>query len=294
VTEWIAHSKQALNMSSYRLCIFALGTSVIASSTAFSIPPPITLPLLHPSEITINLLPNSFHPTTTTTTLLSFTSQTYASISRIQFVVLLLFGSGPVLSGWQALPQVRNELDRYTLLQGGNTLGGPSLALTPIQATFLPATEPLRTKDVRHCVRVCPRAGDFPVSKLANPEATCAGRAEDLDKFVSQGVFVSALVGETGGCKCNPVAAESLWQAVSGGTSSFVTVERLDGKISAYRLAMEAVEEEEDWDGSLRFDLFKRHLGDAKMVKIRSIATLALLMGGTMGLILASGLKGFV
>lgn len=285
-------------MSSYRSIILALGTLVIVPTTAFFVPPLITLP--QPSEIiTADLLPHSFHHLTTsasTTTISSATSVSPASISRIQFVVLLLFGSGPVISGWNALPQVRNEMDRYTLLLGENdyTLGGPSLTLTPIQAAFFPATEPLRTRDVMRCIEVCPRARDFSVSKLANPEATCAGRAEDLSKFVYQDIFVSTLVGGKRR-KCNPMAAESLWQAVSGGTSAFASVEQVDDRIDAYRFEMGvsniSVEHE---DGSIRLELFKRDLGNAKLIKIRSIATLALLMGGTVGLVLASGLKGFL
>lgn len=197
------------------------------------------------------------------------------------------------MSGWQALPQVRKELDRYKLLEGGSTLGGPSLTLTSLQAAFHPATEPLLTNDVVHCIRVCPRATDFPVPKLINPEATCAGQPEDLAKFASRKIFVSTLI-ERKGCKCNPMAAESLWQAVSGGTSSFVSVEQLDKKIDDYRLAIEVGSGEFDGDGCSRLDLFKRDLGDAKVVKIRSIATLLMLMGGTMSLILATGLRGYL
>jgi len=197
------------------------------------------------------------------------------------------------MSGWQALPQVRKELDRYKLLEGGSTRGGQSLSLTPLQAAFFPATEPLRTNDMVHCIQVCPRAMDLPVPKLANPAATCAGQAEDLKKFVSQEIFVSTMVAKKR-YKCNPIAAESLWQAVSGGYSSFVSVEQLDKRIDDYRLAMEVTDGEYDGAGSSRLDLFKRDLGDAKLVKIRSIATLAILMGGTMSFILAAGIKGYL
>lgn len=93
---------------------------------------------------------------------------------------------------------------------------------------------------------------------------------------------------------CNPVAVESLWQALSGGTSTFVSMERVEERIEAYRSQMEGGGGDEDSDGSLRLGSFKQDLGDAKMVKIRGIGTLALLMGVTMSLTLASGLKGFL
>jgi len=195
---------------------------------------------------------------------------------QMQFYIYSMFGSGPLLSGLSCVPQIRKDLNTLKSLSGGATKGGETIDdLGPFQNAFLP--EPLCKADVLHSIKVCPST--FPVNDLANPDATCAGSPDELEKYVSHKAFTKTLVTKKG---CNPLVADRMYQALSGGSSKFVSIEKVNQKIQSYR------------ESDSPIALFSEDLGQANKVKVLSLVTFAALLGLVVELSLSSGMKAFL
>jgi len=222
--------------------------------------------------------PPFFDPSTSSTLLQPplLSDATYNADYQMEFYIYSLFGSGPLLSGLSCIPQIRKDFTTLQSLSGGPTKGGETIDnLNPMQKAFLP--EPLYVADVLHSIKVCPST--FPVNKLANPDATCAGSPDELQNYVSAKAFSETLVSKK---KCNPLVADRLYQAVSGGTSKFVSVDKVNEKLQGYRKSDSPI------------SLFAEDLGHANRVKIVSLLTFATLLGVVVELSLASGIKAFL
>eukprot|EP00546_Thalassionema_frauenfeldii_P018757 CAMPEP_0178897776 /NCGR_PEP_ID=MMETSP0786-20121207/1945_1 /TAXON_ID=186022 /ORGANISM="Thalassionema frauenfeldii, Strain CCMP 1798" /LENGTH=249 /DNA_ID=CAMNT_0020568385 /DNA_START=57 /DNA_END=806 /DNA_ORIENTATION=+ len=205
--------------------------------------------------------------------LLSAATAEASSEYQIQFFVYLAFGSGPLLTGLSSLPQIRDDYAAIQSLAGkGTRRGGPLMDLNPLEKAFLP--EGLCIADVQHAIDVCPK--QFPARTLANPAATCAGSVEELQKYVSEEVFVKTLLAK----KCNPLVADRLFQAFSGGTSHYVPVSTLNRRLEDYRKSP--------------LELFAKDLGRANGVRILGFVTLVALIGVVVDLIAVSAMKGFL